>query len=261
MLKHTFVICAYKESPYLEACIRSLKKQTMASRIIMVTSTPNHHIREKAEKYKIPLYINRGESGITQDWNFGLSCVKTRYATIAHQDDVYDSHYLELIYKKMRKTGKPVIAFTDYYELRAASMSDKSLMLKIKKAMLLPMRLRCLADKRFAKRLILSMGNPICCPSVTFCMDRVRRPVFKNHFTSNEDWEAWTALADVKGSFVYIPKPLMAHRIHDESTTHAMIQDNLRTGEDFEMYSKFWPKPVAKLIARLYSNSEKFNEA
>ena len=28
---HTFAICAYKESPYLEACIRSLKGQTVPS--------------------------------------------------------------------------------------------------------------------------------------------------------------------------------------------------------------------------------------
>ena len=38
---HTFVICAYKESPYLEECIQSLQAQTVSSQILMVTSTPN----------------------------------------------------------------------------------------------------------------------------------------------------------------------------------------------------------------------------
>ena len=42
MYKHTFAICAYKKSRYLENCILSLKKQTVTSNIIMVTSTPNH---------------------------------------------------------------------------------------------------------------------------------------------------------------------------------------------------------------------------
>ena len=37
---HTFVICAYGESPYLEACIRSLLSQTEKSRILCATSTP-----------------------------------------------------------------------------------------------------------------------------------------------------------------------------------------------------------------------------
>ena len=42
--KHTFVICAYKESSYLEECIVSLEKQTVKSNILMVTSTPNAFI-------------------------------------------------------------------------------------------------------------------------------------------------------------------------------------------------------------------------
>ena len=48
--KHTFVICAYKESSYLEECIVSLEKQTVKSNILMVTSTPNAFISGMAEK-------------------------------------------------------------------------------------------------------------------------------------------------------------------------------------------------------------------
>ena len=43
-MEHTFAICAYKESVYLETCIRSLKEQTIESNIIMVTSTPNEYL-------------------------------------------------------------------------------------------------------------------------------------------------------------------------------------------------------------------------
>ena len=43
--KHTFVICAYKESAYLEECVKSLKEQKKESNIIMVTSTPNNYIK------------------------------------------------------------------------------------------------------------------------------------------------------------------------------------------------------------------------
>ena len=42
--KHTFVICAYKESAFLEECIESLEEQTVTSNIIMVTSTPCDYI-------------------------------------------------------------------------------------------------------------------------------------------------------------------------------------------------------------------------
>ena len=63
---HTFVICAYKESKYLEECIESLEKQIVKSNIMMCTSTPNDYIKNMAQKYNIPLYINEGESGIGQ---------------------------------------------------------------------------------------------------------------------------------------------------------------------------------------------------
>ena len=58
---HTFAICAYKESLYLEECIKSLKNQTVKSNIIIATSTPNDHIKNLAQKYKIQLFINNGE--------------------------------------------------------------------------------------------------------------------------------------------------------------------------------------------------------
>ena len=86
-LLHTFVICAYKESPYLDECIASLKNQSVKSEIIIVTHTPCDYISDMAAKYDLTLFVNEGEGGITQDWNFGLSKVKTRFATIAHQDD------------------------------------------------------------------------------------------------------------------------------------------------------------------------------
>ncbi len=57
MERHTFAICAYKESPFLEECICSLKNQTQQSLIIMITSTPNEHIKNLVERYNIPLYV------------------------------------------------------------------------------------------------------------------------------------------------------------------------------------------------------------
>lgn len=56
MLKHTFVVCAYKESRYLESCVRSLVNQTVKSDIIMTTSTENEHIK-KLQKSTTFLYI------------------------------------------------------------------------------------------------------------------------------------------------------------------------------------------------------------
>ena len=53
MNEHTFAVCAYKESPYLEECIESLKGQSVRSNILIATSTPNEYIKNIAEKNKI----------------------------------------------------------------------------------------------------------------------------------------------------------------------------------------------------------------
>ncbi len=118
MNQHTYVICAYKESPFLEECIRSLKAQTVQSEIIMATSTPNDYIRSLADEYEIPLFVNSGPGGITQDWNFGYAQTNTPYVTIAHQDDIYLEHYTERMLAAMQRADRPLIYFTDYGELR-----------------------------------------------------------------------------------------------------------------------------------------------
>lgn len=80
--QHTWVICAYGESEYLEACIQSLKNQTLQSQIICYSSTPLDSIKELCQRYAIPFYTKQG-GGIGKDWNNAMSFVETKYATIA----------------------------------------------------------------------------------------------------------------------------------------------------------------------------------
>ena len=104
-MKHSFVICAYKESPFLEECIQSLEKQTVKSTIKMVTSTPNEYIADMAKKHNIELIVNEGQGGIVQDWNFGYKQIDTPYVTIAHQDDVYFPEYTETLLKEFERSN------------------------------------------------------------------------------------------------------------------------------------------------------------
>lgn len=256
---HTFAICAYKESPFLEECIRSLKNQTIPSKIIMSTATPNDFIRNIAEKYEIPLYINSGEKGITQDWNFAYSQADTDFITIAHQDDVYGKHYVETLFEMAKKVKKPLIFFTDYHEIREGQVVKSNTLLRIKRFLLFPLRPRFAWGSRFIRRRVLSMGSSICCPSVAFARKNVPAPVFMNHFRTNEDWEAWERLSKLKGSFIYCRRPLVCHRIHEGSETSEAIRETGRSAEDYEMFRKFWPGCIAKLLVKLYSKSEKSN--
>ena len=256
---HTFAICAYKESEYLEECIQSLLGQTKKSRIIMCTSTPNELIASLGEKYNIPIYENHGEHGIAGDWNFAYSKAETPLVTIAHQDDFYMERYVETILDKVNSAKHPLICFTQYCEYKKELERDNK-MLRIKRRMLLPMKNRFGERSKFVRRRILAMGNAICCPAVTYVKENLPSPVFRTGFLSNVDWEAWEKLSRLKGEFLYSDYQGMCHRIHTESTTSELIADHGRAKEDYEMFCKFWPKWIAGLLMKFYVKSENLNQ-
>ena len=97
---HTFVICAYKEQPYLDECVKSLKNQTLKSKIIISTSTPNDFIKSVAKKYSVDLAINTKTKGHINDFCFAYDQANTKYVTLCHQDDIY-SDFAEKMVNKM----------------------------------------------------------------------------------------------------------------------------------------------------------------
>ena len=133
---HTFVICAYGNSPYLEDCIQSLLSQTVRTKIVMSASEPEVSVISLAEKYHIPLFVNKGEKGIAGDWNFALSCAETPLVTLAHQDDRYYKTYAEDVLAAFNTCCRPLLAFTDYNELREGRTAESNRLLKIKRLML-----------------------------------------------------------------------------------------------------------------------------
>ena len=259
-MEHTFAICAYKESPYLGKCIQSLMKQTVRSEIIMVTSTPNDYIRNIAKKYDIQLFVREGNSEISTDWNFAYEKARTPYMTIAHQDDIYLPEYAEHVLNEFHKSKKPLIFFSDYGELRENKVIKNNKLLLIKRLMLIPMRFRFFYGSVFVRRRILSFGSPICCPSVAYSKKNLPDTIFSPGFRSNEDWEAWEKLSNLKGDFIFDNKILMYHRIHEGSETTAIIHDNKRSEEDMAMYRRFWPQIVAKILVKAYANGQKSNQ-
>lgn len=257
---HTFVVCAYKESEYLEDCIASLKAQTVLSGILMITSTPNAYISDIAARYGIELRVNPGESGIAQDWNFAISQCRTKYVTVAHQDDTYEPEYCRTMIMQLTKQKRPLIGFCNYGEIRNGRNVENGMLVRVKRLLLTPLRVPLFFSSRLVRRRILGMGNAICCPSVTYCLEQLEQPVFCEGLKSNLDWETWERLSRQKGEFVYVSRVLMHHRIHEGSTTTEIIHAAQRGLEDYTMFRKFWPAPIAKLLTKLYSSSEKYNE-
>ena len=254
---HTFSICAYKESEYLEECIKSVIYQ--GSRVIVATSTPNDHIENLCKKYNLPLYVNdTGITGIDGDWNFAIKAAKTPLVTIAHQDDVYKSNYAHVMLDKINACKNPVMFFSNSGEIRNGREVEDSTLLKVKRLLSSPVRLK--GDSRFLKRASIALGNSICCPSVTYVRDIKLLHPFKKGFKSNLDWEMWEELSKVEGSFCSSGEILMLHRVHEDSETAHLIGENARAKEDLEMLKKFWPDKIAGIIGKVYSEeSEKNN--
>ena len=161
---------------------------------------------------------------------------------------------------KLQNKEKPLIAFADYGELRDGQVVINNKILKIKRFMLAPLRIGMLQNSKFTRRRILSLGCPICCPSVTFVKENLPETLFEKGYRSDEDWQAWEKISKCKGAFVYVNKVSMYHRIHEESETSIILGDNARKEEDYQMFCKFWPKPIAKMLTKLYSTSEKSNK-
>ncbi len=254
---HTWIVCAFRESPYLEECIRSLENQTVKSTVQIATSTPCDYITDIAQRHGCEVFVNRGETGIGGDWNFALSTGKTELLTIAHQDDVYEPAYTEEMLRRVSRASDPILYFTNYAELRNGQKVEKNRLLTIKRLLLLPLRL--FPRRKWARRLSLAFGNPICCPSVTYRASIMEHEHFGKTFKSNLDWEMSEKLSRRKGTFVYGPKVGMCHRIHEASTTSSLIGDHLRGAEDYEMMRKFWPDAIAKKLSRYYGRSEESN--
>lgn len=259
---HTFVICAYKENPHLEETVKTLLNQTVKSKVIISTSTPNAHIKNICEKYGLELFVNPHPNMAGDDWNYGYTRAKTELVTIAHQDDLYESQFLEttLKYINKRRQDDVIIAFTDYYELRNNKKVVTNTLLRIKRIMNFLLRFPLFYGSRFIRRRSLSVGCAICCPAVTFVKKNAGKRVFDTEYKNSCDYKTWVNLSAKSGSFIYIPRPLMAHRIYAESATTLNLSENIRKKEDLEIMCGFWPWPIAKLINMLYAKSEKSNE-
>ncbi len=259
---HTFVICAYKENPYLEDTIQSLEKQTVKSRIILSTSTPNDHIRRICEKHQIEWFVNEHPHLPGDDWNYGYEQAKTELVTIAHQDDIYEPDFLEVTLKAINKRKKDdvIVAFTDYYEFKLGKKETTNTLLKIKRIMNFPLGIPALQGSRWVRRRTLSVGDAICCPAVTYVKKNAGSRVFDTTYKNSCDYKTFVDLANKKGAFVYIKKKVMGHRIYAESATTLNLSENIRKKEDLEIMCEFWPRPIANFINKIYAKSEESNQ-
>ncbi len=258
MKRHSFIICAYKESPYLEKCIKSILNQEYLdeSEILICTSTPNDHINSLANKYQIKLIVNTEGGGLQKDWNFAYNFSEMQYVTLVHQDDVYNRNYTTHLMKAINAYQDIEIFYTKYRALRTIANQEKTendINCRIRNLLCLPMSISFLQSSKWWKRLTLRFGASICCSSVTYNKKLLENmDLFDSKLRYSLDWDTYWKLASLKGRFFFDRAPLTCFRIHQQSTSMKCIQSKAREREDYAMFCKMWPRCIANFIMHFY---------
>lgn len=251
---HTFAIPAYRAAPNLAALIESLRAQAgPPSDILIATSTPSAELTALAKRFALPLHVNPRRTDIAADWNFALAAAQTELVTLAHQDDLFAPTYATQLGGTLRRHRGALLAFCDFSEHTPLGARPPNVNLRIKRALCrraLGTR-ECITDPRDKVRL-LSLGNPICCPSVMFNRSLLADFRFPSGYQTNLDWIAWLGLARRPGGFVYLRERLVSKGVHAASETTAAIANRSREREDRALFDALWPRPVAALLAALY---------
>jgi glycosyltransferase involved in cell wall biosynthesis len=254
IMDHTFAIPVYGSAPNLAALIDSLRSQDGArSEILLASSTSSAELEEFAKRCALPLHINPYRQDITADWNFALGAARTEFVTLAHQDDLFAPHYAVQLMSALRRHPGSLLAFCDYSEHTPMGPRPTNINLRIKRAL----RWRafgsreCIVQTRDKIRL-LSLGNPICCPSVMLNRAETGDFKFPGGFQTNLDWMAWLQLAHRPGGFVFVADRLVSKGVHGGSETSATIASRAREREDHVLFRALWPKPIAAALATIY---------
>lgn len=253
-MDHTFAIPVYRTAPRLSSLIESLRAQTgSGSEILLASSTPSAELEAFAKRQGIPLRINPHRIDICEDWNFALAAAQTEFVTLAHQDDRFEPCYAVRHCDALRRHPDALLAFCDYSEHTPLGPRPINTNLRIKRTLRhLAFGQREYIANRRAKLQLLSLGNPICCPSVMLNRSALPDFRFPGGFQSNLDWMAWIQLARRPGGFVYVRESLVSKGIHDDSETTVAIANRVREREDREIFDMLWPRPVAAALAVLY---------
>lgn len=255
----TFVVCAYKECKYLEESIRCLINQTQKAHIVISTSTPNKHIVGIADKYGIEVRINP-QGGQIEDYNFAMEQGKTKLIMLAHQDEIIKEQFVEKVIQELNYSKDPIIAFTNYVEIHNDVVDESpSIMVRIKRFLLLPAKSKKLMRSRFGKRLIQRFGDPITHPTVVCVKDKMPKEVFRKEYIASMDWDLWERLSMVSGSFVYVKDVLLYHRMNENNQSSVLLKTtNIRYENEYAIFCRFWPRWMAKALMSFYSKAGKY---
>ena len=252
---HVFAVCAYQDSPYLEACIRSVTRQSYPTKTIVCTSTPSPMIEGLAKKYHLPLFIREGKSDILADWNFAYQMADARFVTIAHQDDIYRKNYVKTLVSYAKRFSDITLFTTDSITVKGKKPIPVERLRIVKKLLRIPLRVPYWNHVSFIKKSVFRFGNSICCPACTYNKERSGEVLFTSYCKFALDWEHGIDMAEKPGRFICVEEPLVFHRIHQDAATSVCMQDSRRYQEELQIFKRLWPEKIAECFMKFYQKA------
>lgn len=263
---HTFAVCAYKDSPYLEECLRSVTSQTVKSEVICCTSTPSSYIRELTARYQVPLYVRDGASNIREDWMFAYGKAQGRFCHDRPSGRPIPQRLCRKAFKAWKKYPDLLLFASDYLTIRMTEKEGEmkaipepfNMVWLVKKILRLPQRFHFLADRTWIKPeqcLVWQFASAVR-PARTI-KNRLGTICSHSEYDFALDWDNLYELAGKKGRFICSEKPLIAYRVHAAATTKACIEDNRRPADEMAMFRKMWPDWMVKILMHFYRKAYK----
>ncbi len=252
--KHVFAVAAYGTSPYLDGLLASLRQQSIPSKIIICTSTPNAEITKLSAKYQVPVYVRQGESSLQADWNFAYEegAKLAPLVTIAHQDDLYYPDYTKAVLNAWNVYPDMSLFCCRYDTIDADGQQIPGKAEAVKRLLRLRLRNHRAAVKTSVKLSALRWGNGIGCPTCTYNRSFCGNVLFQNGYKFVIDWDTLVRLARSPGRFICLEKPLMAYRVHGGAETAKQIQNRNREHEETEEFRKLHGQLMTKLLMHFY---------
>ncbi len=252
--KHVFAVAAYGTSPYLDALLTSLKAQSIPSKIIICTSTPNPQITALSAKHQVPVYVRQGQSSLQADWNFAYQqgAAMAPLVTIAHQDDLYYPDYTKAVLHAWNAYPDMSLFCCRYDTIDAEGRQIPGKAENVKRLLRFRLRNHRASSRRNVKLSALRWGNGIGCPTCTYNRSFCGTELFQNGYKFVIDWDTLVRLAKSPGRFICLERPLMAYRVHSGAETAKQIHNRNREREETEEFRKLHGPLMTRLLMHFY---------
>ncbi len=213
MVKVSVIIPAYNAEKYIHEAIDSVLNQTFKDfEIIVINDGSTDNTSKILESYGNKIrWKSQENKGQASAQNEGIKIAKGDYLAYLDADDICFPKRLETQVKYLDGHSDVGLVYSDYYQI------DDKRILKI-------------AKSHPFDYLLLLQNNYICKSTVMHRRGCLEYPnLFDESINGRDDWDMWVRISE-KFGMGYINKQLVKYRMHEDSWTHSLPneQDNLR---------------------------------